>query len=133
METATVTAPKLTLAALAALTPANVQGVYSGKPGCACGCKGNYRYHSTQVQAATKRRGYEVTPDEVNDKQVAKVLKIVQEAGAKDRAALSAAAILGIEAPEPKVVVGDSYFSFDVENVDNGNVRVYTIYPAAVN
>jgi hypothetical protein len=71
----------LTLGTLAALTPSDVRSVYSGKDGaCCCGCKGNHRYNSQHVAAASKDRGYEVGPDEVNDRQVAKVLKIVQAA-----------------------------------------------------
>lgn len=65
---------------LLSLTPADVASVYSGRDGkCCCGCSGNHRYSSARATVESTRRGYEITPDEVNDRQVAKVLRIVQE------------------------------------------------------
>jgi hypothetical protein len=65
---------------LAAVTLEQVMGVYSGRAGkCYCGCSGNHRYASAHLAAATKDRGYEIAKEEVNDRQVKKVLKIVQE------------------------------------------------------
>lgn len=59
---------------------ANVMSVYSGKAGkCYCGCSGNHRHASAHVVAASKDRGYEVTADEVNDRQVRKVTGILLE------------------------------------------------------
>lgn len=53
--------------------------VYSGKAGkCYCGCSGNHRYASKHVEAAGKDRGYAIGKEEVNDRQVKKVLGIVQ-------------------------------------------------------
>lgn len=53
--------------------------VYSGKANrCCCGCSGNYRYNSKYKDLGTKDRGYEVKDDEVNDKQVARVLTIMK-------------------------------------------------------
>jgi len=63
------------------LTNANplqfVMSVYSGKPGCACGCRGTHRYNGTMLAEASADRGYAVTPDEVNHKQIKKVVKIL--------------------------------------------------------
>lgn len=60
-----------------------VSSVYSGKPGCCCGCRGKHTYTQTHRQAASKSRGYEVTDDEVNDgvvKQiVGKINKLLAE------------------------------------------------------
>lgn len=64
---------------LAGLSASDVASVYSGRPGCMCGCKGNHRYSSEHREAASKRRGYAVSDDEVNDRQVRKVLALVQE------------------------------------------------------
>lgn len=62
------------------LTPRDVMSVYSGKPGkCCCGCAGNHRYSRLNRQAASSHRGYRVDDDEVNDRQVAKVLTLVQD------------------------------------------------------
>lgn len=64
--------------ALAVLTTEFVMSVYSGKPGCCCGCNGNHRYNSKHVALGSASRGYAVTPADVNDRQVAKVLALVQ-------------------------------------------------------
>lgn len=55
-----------------------VERVYSGKPGCCCGCRGTY-YYSTTVDpvAAGARRGYPVTPDEFNDRMVSRILNTI--------------------------------------------------------
>ena len=54
-----------------------VSSVYSGKPGCACGCRGQYRYNSAMLAAESKRRGYAVEAEDVNDKQVRKVVRLL--------------------------------------------------------
>ena len=65
---------------LAAVTLDKVMSVYSGKAGkCYCGCSGNHRYASAHLAVAGLDRGYPIEGDEVNDRQVKKVLKIVQE------------------------------------------------------
>ena len=51
--------------------------VYSGRPGCACGCRGKHIYASAQVAAQSKRRGYEIRPEEVSDRSVALMVKKV--------------------------------------------------------
>jgi len=65
--------------ALARLVPADLFGVYSGKNGkCCCGCAGNHRYVAANREAAGLHRGYAVSDDEVNDRQVAKVLGLLK-------------------------------------------------------
>jgi hypothetical protein len=60
----------------------DVMSVYSGRDGaCACGCSGKHRYASKYRDIATANRGYEVTDEEVNDRQVERILKLVQDAG----------------------------------------------------
>ncbi len=54
-----------------------VSSVYSGKPGCCCGCNGNHRFNSTMVEAESKRRGYAVDAEDVNDKQIRKIVKLL--------------------------------------------------------
>ncbi len=66
---------------LGSLTVNDIVKVYSGRPSangnhCRCGCRGTYRY-SSGIDIA-KERGYEGDATDVNDKQVAKVLAIVQ-------------------------------------------------------
>lgn len=98
---------------LAALTVDKVMSVYSGKPGCACGCKGKHSYNSACVDAASLNRGYTVTPDEVNDRQVARVLGLVQANPAL------------LETWEP----GDSHFAVTLAS-DSGSQRLYIVYIA---
>lgn len=65
--------------ALNALTVADVMMVYSGKAGgCWCGCRGSYRYRAATQALGTKRRGYAVGADEVNERQVAKILRLMK-------------------------------------------------------
>lgn len=67
-------------ALLESVTLDQVMSVYSGKKGkCYCGCSGDHRYASAHVGAASEDRGYQVTPDEVNDRQVKRVLRIIKE------------------------------------------------------
>jgi hypothetical protein len=65
---------------IVALTPASVVSVYSGKAGkCCCGCSGSHRYNSANILLGADRRGYGVDKGEVNDSQVAKVIRLVKE------------------------------------------------------
>ena len=55
-----------------------VKRVYSGKPGCMCGCRGIYRSPSTvTLDELTKYKGYEAEPKEINDRQVKKVVELI--------------------------------------------------------
>jgi hypothetical protein len=66
------------------LTPADVLSVYSGKNGrCCCGCSGKHSYNSASIAEATEHRGYAVTSDEVNDRQITRVLRLIQAEGDK--------------------------------------------------
>ena len=57
-----------------------VVSVYSGKNGrCCCGCAGKYTYPSALREQASKKRGYPVTNDEVNDRTVRAIVRKVQE------------------------------------------------------
>jgi UDP-galactopyranose mutase len=60
------------------LTTNDIVSVYSGKPGCCCGCKGKHRYNSKHRAEGTQTRGYPVLNDEVNDAQVTRILRFVQ-------------------------------------------------------
>ena len=52
--------------------------VYSGKSGsCRCGCNGTYRYSPDFQTQGGKERGYEVKDEEVNMRQVKRVVKIL--------------------------------------------------------
>lgn len=64
-----------------AFTIDTVESVYSGRPGCMCGCRGNHRYASMRAAAASERRGCDV---DVNDAQVKRVLKILRDVPATD-------------------------------------------------
>lgn len=65
---------------LLSLKSEQVPHVYSGRAGrCCCGCSGKHRYHSKHIAAENARRGYNIDAEEVNDRQVARVLAILQE------------------------------------------------------
>lgn len=53
--------------------------VYSGAPGCCCGCRGNHRYASKHVEVAGKHRGYAVGPKEISDRSVAVIFNKVRK------------------------------------------------------
>jgi hypothetical protein len=65
---------------LMSLTRDNIMYVYSGKAyACCCGCSGTYRYNSNHIREGSKDRGYAVAPNEVNNRQVMKVLNIIKK------------------------------------------------------
>jgi len=57
----------------------DVTSVYSGREpnGCWCGCTGTYYYPTRVKDEGKKLRGYEIDPDEVNDRMVRKVVGII--------------------------------------------------------
>jgi hypothetical protein len=60
-----------------------VKSVYSGKNGeCCCGCSGTHSYASIHREAAGKNRGYAVRDEEVNDRQVARVVNKIEKLAA---------------------------------------------------
>lgn len=99
-------AKTLTLKTLRNLTWQEVSSVYSGINGrCCCGCSGQHRSSSFR----TKKENYHV----INDKQVRRVLKILQSADPKN------------------VECGTSYFSTVIPG--NAFDRLYIVYPLASN
>lgn len=64
---------------LADLTIDDVRSVYSGKAGkCCCGCAGKHSYNPAHVKEATKDRGYSIDENEINARQVKRVLNIIK-------------------------------------------------------
>ncbi len=59
-----------------------VLSVYSGKPGCCCGCQGKYYYREDLKDEGTKSRGYAVSDDECNDKMVHRIINKLNKTGA---------------------------------------------------
>jgi hypothetical protein len=66
-------APKAVLNRVNALSNDNVISVYSGRPGCCCGCRGNHR-HSTRFPNTGV---YDYTV--FNDRQVTKIINVLKE------------------------------------------------------
>lgn len=60
------------------VTPEEVVKVYSGRPGCGCGCRGTYRVNPVHAAFANSVRSYEYEAKEFNFVQVKKVLAILQ-------------------------------------------------------
>jgi hypothetical protein len=87
------------------LTVDQVRSVYSGRADhCACGCAGTHRYNSKHIDEATKDRGYQVRLEDINDKQIARVLNVIKkEAGVEE-------------------YIKENYVSVDVGN------RMYIVY-----
>lgn len=46
-----------------------IASVYSGRPGCMCGCRGKYHY-ATQYLAAERKKQGDIDPKEVSDRSV---------------------------------------------------------------
>lgn len=61
----------------AKIDPTRVLKVYSGKPGCCCGCRGIYRYTRASRELGSKERGYPVNDKEVNDGLVTKTINFL--------------------------------------------------------
>ena len=60
---------------------ADVLSVYSGKNGkCCCGCAGDHRYNSQHKEEGGTSRGYPVDAEDINDRQVRKVIGILRRA-----------------------------------------------------
>jgi len=70
------------IASLATLTPANVRSVYAGRLGCACGCRGKHKANPAHRAELEQARGYAVTDDECSEREIRRVLAIVQAPGA---------------------------------------------------
>ncbi len=84
------------------LMPKDVLKSYTGKPGCMCGCKGRYYVSKDHREEAQKDRGYDYEDRDVNDRQVMKLLRLLQ---ADDRTCLQDGYILYI--PNDKLRSGE--------------------------
>jgi hypothetical protein len=63
------------------LTTDDIISVYSGRNGaCCCGCSGTHWYNSKYKALGSKSRGYAVKDEEVNDRQVKRILNIIKKA-----------------------------------------------------
>lgn len=60
--------------ALKSLDRNSIQSVYSGKPGCTCGCRGKHSYAEAHRAVTSKLRGYEVSNDEISELSITRVL-----------------------------------------------------------
>ena len=60
----------------------NVRHVYSGKPGCACGCRGKHTYASAHRAAEAAANGYPIADQEISDRTVAIITGRVLKLGA---------------------------------------------------
>lgn len=64
---------------LAQVRPEHVQAVYSGKPGCACGCRGKHSYPSSMKGLGVQIRGYAIGEEEISDRSVTTILNKVKK------------------------------------------------------
>jgi len=103
------------------LTVADILKAYSGKPGCACGCRGSYRVTPASRKEADVDTGYAYSDDEVNERQVTRVLREIQ------------AAATHIEyAADLNKAAGDTHWNVDDKlyyvTAQVSPARVYTVY-----
>ena len=62
------------------IKPEKVTKVYSGRPGCMCGCRGIYRYPKTATLESIKKYiGYQPDPKTINDHFVKSVILTVSK------------------------------------------------------
>lgn len=66
------------------LTASDVLKAYSGKPGCACGCNGKYYTSPDNRKASDEDDGYACSDDQVQLKQVNRIMRQVQWASRHD-------------------------------------------------
>lgn len=65
---------------LEAVTPEDVICSYTGRSHrCRCGCSGTYKYTEAGRADASKRRGYEVSDDDVSERSVTRTLNRLKE------------------------------------------------------
>jgi hypothetical protein len=62
----------------------DISSVYSGRPGCCCGCRGKHTYASAHRKWASENRGYPVTADEVSDRTVKMIVGKIEKAPSDD-------------------------------------------------
>lgn len=55
----------------------NVVRVYSGKPGCMCGCLGKYWSAAKHAEAVGLNRGYALSAEDISDKQVTRIVNTI--------------------------------------------------------
>lgn len=66
------------------ITPDMVLYTYSGRAGCACGCRGTYKYNPAHQDEASAQRGYRVTNEELSRVAVQRGVTRIQCAPAGD-------------------------------------------------
>lgn len=69
---------RFTRPAIKDLTCENILSVYSGKPGCCCGCKGTHYANPDHRAEAEKERGYAYDDKHVSQRMTEKVLGIIK-------------------------------------------------------
>ena len=62
------------------LTLDMIVSAYSGRKGCACGCRGKWRYTSAHLAEGAQARGYPIDPDEVSNRGAALALSNARKA-----------------------------------------------------
>lgn len=61
-----------------------VQSVYSGKPGCCCGCRGKHTYREDLVDQGQQLRGYSLSKSECNNRIVQRHINTINRALEED-------------------------------------------------
>lgn len=111
---------------LAKTEAGDVASYYTGRPGCACGCRGTYRYSEAHREMSGESRGYAVTDDEVVMSSAVKRLLTMLRKRLEDEEGIEIVAF-----GEFTPFDGGAAWWVELNNhhVDNGE-RVYTIHCA---
>ena len=95
--------------ALAVLTQEHLTSVYSGRPGCMCGCRGKHTYRQADRNNGMTLRGYEFDDKDCNDSVMRRHLKALQS--------LPAETMVTLDVKDECTVVHVSYESETATNV----------------
>jgi hypothetical protein len=90
---------------ITAIDASTVKRAYSGRPGCACGCRGAYWSSSTNTDPR----------DDVSDRQIARITRLVNEA------------LADLNGQQKNDRYESCTVDGDFVSVSNGR-RVYTVY-----
>ena len=70
------------------LTTNEVRSVYSGRPGCCCGCRGKHTVNPLFRAEAEQHRGYAVDDNECNAAAVTRILNTIKKHAEQGTAAV---------------------------------------------
>jgi hypothetical protein len=92
-----------------------VKRVYSGKPGCGCGCRGEYKVPARNAANGITERGYAYSPEDVSDRSVAIIVHKIEK-------------IANGELPGEIEMMGPNWLSANNDYPRDAATRTYIVY-----